>query len=240
MKQILGGLLLAALLAAAGTLALAEARHADRVAEAQRRLTTLRADRDDLEATATPVSALPPPVGLGANATLRHSVTQSYWRARYSAVASMLAATTTPSNADPVVLLLAANAAFRTSAPASSDKKAALSRLDAVMQAYGDALRKDPSLVDASFNYELVGRIRDQVAKAPQQRGLAHSDQSDPSTALIDRGDDLPSGTTIHGAQGGPPANTSMSDFKTVTPMRYDEREEQMDPGQGQKLQRKG
>ena len=31
-----------------------------------------------------------------------------------------------------------------------------------------------------------------------------------------------------------------MSDFKTITPMRYDEREEQMDPGRGSKIRRKG
>ena len=51
---------------------------------------------------------------------------------------------------------------------------------------------------------------------------------------------DLPAGLTIHGRPGGPPEGESMSDFKTVTPMRYDEREEQMDPGRGQKIQRKG
>ena len=53
-------------------------------------------------------------------------------------------------------------------------------------------------------------------------------------------GVDLPTGPTIHGRPGGPPESESMGDFKTVTPMRYDEREEQMDPGRGQKLQRKG
>jgi hypothetical protein len=31
-----------------------------------------------------------------------------------------------------------------------------------------------------------------------------------------------------------------MSDFKTITPMRYDEREEQMDPGRGKEFRRKG
>ena len=31
-----------------------------------------------------------------------------------------------------------------------------------------------------------------------------------------------------------------MSDFKTITPMRYDEREEQMDPGRGKELQAQG
>ena len=57
---------------------------------------------------------------------------------------------------------------------------------------------------------------------------------------MPDESVDLPAGPTIHGNPGGPPDETPMGDFKTVTPMRYDEREEQMDPGRGQKLQRKG
>jgi hypothetical protein len=51
---------------------------------------------------------------------------------------------------------------------------------------------------------------------------------------------DLPTGPTVHGRPGGPPEGTDMSDFKTITPMRYDEREEQMDPGRGKELRRKG
>jgi len=51
---------------------------------------------------------------------------------------------------------------------------------------------------------------------------------------------DLPSGPTLHGNPGGPPPEIPMSDFKTVTPMRYDEREEQMDPGRGKEIKRKG
>jgi hypothetical protein len=44
----------------------------------------------------------------------------------------------------------------------------------------------------------------------------------------------------VHGLPGGPPEGVPMSDFKTISPMRYDEREEQMDPGKGKVLRRKG
>ena len=100
--------------------------------------------------------------------------------------------------------------------------------------AYADVLRKAPTMTDAAFNYEYVVKLRDRVAKAPARRGPP------PKAAPLEESVDLPIGPTLHGNPGGPPDETPMGDFKTVTPMRYDEREEQMDPGRGQKLQRKG
>jgi hypothetical protein len=50
---------------------------------------------------------------------------------------------------------------------------------------------------------------------------------------------DLPAGPTIHGVPGGPPPSTSMERFKTITPLRFDERE-QGDPGRGAPARRKG
>lgn len=236
MKTIAGGLILAALLFAAGTVTLRESRHITRMAEAQRSLSTLRyVDDDGLGDEATLLSRLPAPIGLGEGVETRHTATVNYWKARYTALTDMAAPGNGPAIQDAQVLFLAANAAFRTSAPQSEDKKGVVSRLDAVVQAYADVLRRDPNLSDAAFNYEFVVKLRDQIAKGP--RGLK------PSPKKAERPDesvDLPTGPTIHGRPGGPPESESMSDFKTVTPMRYDEREEQMDPGKGQKIQRKG
>ena len=235
MKSIAGGLLLAVLLFAAGTVALRESRHSARMAEAQLRLATLQyTDEDDLASDATPLSRLPAPLGLGDGVEARHAATVSYWLARYTSLTDLTSNTNGPAPEDPALLFLAANAAFRTSAPQSDDKKAVVQRLDAVVQAYADVLRKASTMTDAAFNYEYVVKLRDRVAKAPARRGPP------PKGAPLEESVDLPIGPTLHGNPGGPPDETPMGDFKTVTPMRYDEREEQMDPGRGQKLQRKG
>jgi hypothetical protein len=100
-------------------------------------------------------------------------------------------------------------------------------------------LRKDPSYTDAAYNYEFVARLRDTIARekpaarAAREKKLA---AAKPEIASVD----LPAGPTIHGLPGGPPEGVPMSDFKTLSPMRYDEREEQMEPGRGKAIRRKG
>jgi hypothetical protein len=238
MKTVAGGLLLAILFFAGGTLALQESRHARRLAEAHERLATLNyTDEDDLAADATVLDRLPPPIGVGRDVEGRHVATVDYWLARYTALTDLTDPAGGPPPSDPELLLLAANAAFRTSAPESDDRKAAVQRLDSVVQAYADVLRRDPNLSDAAYNYEYVVKLRDRLAKGPA-RGARNAKKAPP--APEDVSVDLPTGPTIHGRPGGPPEGESMGDFKTVTPMRYDEREEQMDPGRGKKIQRKG
>jgi hypothetical protein len=237
MRSIAAGLILAVMLFAAGAVSLAESRHAQRLADASRRLSTLDyTDEEDLATDRTVIDRLPPPVGIEPGTESRHAATVSYWLARYTSLTDLTDAGNGPAPNDPQLLLLAANAAFRTSAPQSKETKAVVARLDAVVQTYADVLRKAPDLRDAAYNYEYVVKLRDQIAKGP-----ARSARSAPKApAPPDFSVDLPVGPTIHGRPGGPPEGESMSDFKTVTPMRYDEREEQMDPGRGQKLRRKG
>jgi hypothetical protein len=240
MKSIAGGLILAVLLFAAGTLSYQESRHARRLADAQQRLATLQyTDEEDLESDGTLLDRMPAPIGLGTNVESRHQATVSYWLARYTSLTDLTNSTNGPAPDDPELLFMAANAAFRTSAPQSDDRRGAVQRLDGVVQAYADVLRKDPTLSDAAFNYEYVTRLRDQIAKGPV-KGAKDKDARKKPAAPQDVSVDLPTGPTVHGRPGGPPEGESMSDFKTVTPMRYDEREEQMDPGRGQKIQRKG
>jgi hypothetical protein len=239
MKTIAGGLILAVLLFAGGALCQAESRHSKRLADAQLRLATLKfGDVTDLDEDTTLLEKMPPPIGLPPNAEERHEATVSYWMARYTSLTDLTSAANGPAPTDGETLLLAANAAYRTSAPQSADKKGAVQRLDSVIQAYADVMRRDPSLSDAAYNYEYVARLRDQLAKAANAKNAkdAKKGPAEPPDVSVD----LPTGPTIHGRPGGPPEGTPMSDFKTVTPMRYDEREEQMDPGLGKKIQRKG
>ena len=239
MKSIVGGLIVAVLLVAGGMLCMSEARHTRRLADARLRLATLQyTDEGDLASDATVLQRLPPPLGIGETTESRHEATVSYWLARYTTLTEMTSAIG-PAPSDPGLLFLAANAAFRTSAPQSEDRKAAVTRLDTVIQAYADVMRKDGTLTDAAYNYEYVARLRDTIARGPARGARATRDPKAKPAPIDDPGD-LPPGPTIHGRPGGPPDETPMSDFKTITPMRYDEREEQTDPGRGQKIQRKG
>ncbi|MGE0450707.1 MAG: hypothetical protein AB7Q29_14135 [Vicinamibacterales bacterium] len=237
MKTIAGGLLLAVALIAAGMVCLAESRHTQEVADAHLRLATLQYDGATVaEVPATLLTRLPPPLGLGNGAEARHQALVSYWLARYADLTDTSSAGYAAAVDDPQLLLVAANSAFRTSAPQSTDRKAVVGRLDSVIQAYGDVLRRDGSLVDAAYNYEFVTRLRDTVARGPVRGAREPRPQAAPPAVSVD----LPSGPTIHGRPGAPPDDMPMGDFKTITPMKYDEREEQTEPGLGQKIRRKG
>jgi hypothetical protein len=237
MKSMVGGTILAAVLFLVAAACWTEAKVTRRVADAHRRLATLHYDpEDDIDGAVTVFNRLPWPSGEGSSDIRRHRATVSYWMVRYDSLAEIPLATGQQAVNDPSLLLVAANAAFRNSSPQVGDRKAAVERLDAVVQQYADVLRKDPNNADAAYNYEFVSRMRDALAKAPAKGSPRDKKPEKPELVSVD----LPSGPTVHGRPGAPPEGTPMSDFKTVTPMRYDEREEQMDPGRGKEIKRKG
>jgi hypothetical protein len=237
MKSLVGGTILAVVLFVAAAAAWTEARLTRRVAEAHRRLATLHYDTtDDIDDAVTVFNRLPWPQGEGSGDVRRHRATVSYWMVRYDSLAEIPMATGQEQVNDPQLLLVAANAAFRNSTPQVGDRKAAVERLDTVIQQYADVLRKDPRQNEAAFNYEFVSRMRDTLAKGPARPSAKDKKPEKVESVSVD----LPSGPTVHGRPGAPPEGTPMSDFKTITPMRYDEREEQMDPGRGKEIKRKG
>ncbi len=172
----------------------------------------------------------------------RHQTAVTYWLGRYSALTPLIDGTASETAKDPGVMFIAANAAFRAArtetakavtGDRTADRKAVVERLDSVMQAYAEVLRADPTMTDASFNYEYVARARDMIAKGVKQP----KPEKDPTDDLAT---DLPIGPTIHGRHGAPPATVPMDDFKTISPMRFDEREDQAQPGRGATQRRRG
>jgi hypothetical protein len=243
MKSVFGGLVLAVVLFAAGALSWSEAAATRRVAQAHLRLATLHYDADE-DATERPNSLVERLPGMGSLAedVDRHKATVEYWLARYQSLADPSGANVAgPSPDDPALRLVAANAQFRASSARTLEPKAAVERLDTVIQAYADVLRRDPSLSDAAYNYEFVARLRDTLAREKPATRAAREKKLAAATARPEEVSvDLPAGPTVHGVPGGPPEGVPMSDFKTLSPMRYDEREEQMEPGRGKAIRRKG
>src|SRR5438477_3335059 len=167
MRSVVGGLVLAVLLFAAGALSWSEAAATRRVAQSHLRLATLHYDADE-DAADKPNSLLERLPGMGslADDVDRHNATVAYWLARYQSLADPSGANGGgPAPEDPTLLFVAANAQFRASAPRTADAKIAIERLDGVIQAYADVLRRDPSLSDAAYNYEFVARLRDTIAR---------------------------------------------------------------------------
>jgi hypothetical protein len=243
MKSVFGGLVLAVVLFAAGALSWSEAAATRRVAQSHLRLATLHYDAEE-DATDRPNPLLERLPGMGslADDIDQHKANVEYWLAHYQSLVDPSGATgAAPAIDGPTLRLVAANAQFRASAARTADPKAAVERLDGVIQAYAEVLRRDPSLSDAAYNYEYVARLRDTIAREkPAARAARDKKLASVAPKTEEVPVDLPAGPTIHGLPGGPPEGVPMSDFKTLSPMRYDEREEQMEPGRGKAIRRKG
>jgi hypothetical protein len=240
MRSVVGGLLLAVVFAAVAAALWSEAGVARRIADAHERLATLNYDHDDgIDEGASMMSRVPLPLASVTNEVPEHRAKVAYWRAEYrdlTAAAPLSGGNTRDENIDPTVMLVAANAAFRSSMSEPTDRNATVERLDRVIQAYADVLRADPNNLDASYNYEYVARFRDAFAKT---KGKVTKEQPRRTDGELDVSVDLPIGPTVHGRPGGPPQDVPMQQFRTVTPMRFEEREE-LEPGRGPRPRRRG
>ena len=232
MRTVITRMLIASALAVAAWVSWSESTLAARVAGAKQDIATL--DHGHLDAL-TPQSALSDYLP-GDRRRLSDEVrvakaTVAYWLGRYSAVA----ADTNDGRADADILLAAANAAYREAQQDPAVGPAAAQRLDGVLQAYASALKASPRNMEAAYNYEYVARLRDHVARSPQER-IATS----PVPAGPVMGGDLPAGATIHGGPGAPPPDAKMEEIQTIAPMEYGDREAQPEATPGAKRERKG
>jgi hypothetical protein len=239
MRAAIGGFLIALLLFAGAWTCWSQAQLAERIAVAHQRLAVLQFEDDEgIDEAMTIFTSVPLPGGSLTSDVRSEKATRAYWRSEYQQL--MNASPLTGGNrrddaSDPDVMFVAANAAFRASMKDAADRAATVDRLDRVIQAYADVLRVNPMNADASYNYEYVTRFRDAFAKTrPRSTKEQLKPNGEPDVSV-----DLPIGPTIHGRPGGPPQDLPMQQFRTVTPMRFEEREE-LEPGRGPKPKRRG
>jgi hypothetical protein len=258
MKPVLGPFFLAIALALAGGAFWLAGQTERRLADMHQQLALLQyadfSSEDDEGEAALGLSRRLPRVGdTMANDLRDERALAQYWRTEYAAVEPKRDSAGTLTESDPHLLLVSANAEFRASQRAT-DKADMLRRLDRAVKTYGDVLKSmtcagsaaaspagdcDTLRADASYNYELVVRLRDTLARSrttPAKMDAARNAQR----LASDLTRDLPPGATLHGYPGGPPKGTDMSQFKIVIPKRGEERKDNPEAGKGGAKVRKG
>jgi hypothetical protein len=152
--------------------------------------------------------------------------TAEYWDGDYSKLADDNSAAPR-GDIDPAIALIAANASFRRIRITAPDPTVA-GRLESVLGRYAEILRQRPEWLDAAYNYEIVARTRDRMARGapprPERKGDTHG--APPAT--------------IHGLPGAPVDDANPDDLKIMIPQRTDERRQQPDAGVGGPKPRKG
>ena len=241
MTTVAGRIVIALVLFATGLACVREARDARRVADAYSRLATLQygsvTGADDTAERWQPAWL---PTMLATEET-RNVAAASYWSEdfdRLTTESTLADLAGTEDTSEPTLLFISANAAFRSARAQTDETPELVQRLDRVIQAYGEVLRANPAHADASFNFEYVSRLRDTLAAGTTGRRSSARGEDEESLEPIPS-PDLPIGPTIHGWPGGPPEDIPGSDFRTLVPVPFDEREE-TDPGEGATPRRKG
>jgi hypothetical protein len=245
MKSVIGPVLVALVLAAAGGASWAVGTTETRLVEAHAQLATLQyanasTTADGAEQAGVGLIVKSDMLGLGrrlaaldpssaADARDVHAASD-YWGASYAAIAPRKDAAGLVVETDTAILVLAANAGFRAS-QAATDRTDALRRIDAAVKGYAELLKSDGGSADAAYNYEFAIRTREALAKprpaaAPKVAARA--------------ADSAPTGPTLHGRPGGPPPATDMTQFRVVIPKRSDERNDAPEAGKGGTRVRKG
>ncbi len=243
MRSVIAPLFVAIVLALGGAGFYLAGQTETRLADAHKRLALLQykaaADAaEEAESKAGPMNVARrlPIAGVDADTDVRDvRATADYWSANYVALAPQRDTGGMLTEKDPELLFLTANAAFRASQ--TGDRVDTLRRLDVVVKTYADVLKNSPGHVDAAYNYEYAVRMRDTLGK---QRPGAAKASAKRAQADETAGGDLPSGPTLHGKPGGPPAQVNMSQFKIVIPKRGEERNDAPDAGKGGTKVRKG
>ena len=155
-----------------------------------------------------------------------HAAVQ-YWDGDYDVLLSL--AEGDGNVVDPELLFVAANAVYRVGQRRAADPQSLLRAVDAARAAYEVVLREHGNHPDAAFNYEYLLRVRDEIAMGDAQLSNGRS----PGEGAT------PPAQTLHGREGGPPAEEAEDEFKVYVPQDQDE-EKGTAPGGDQVRERKG
>jgi hypothetical protein len=131
-----------------------------------------------------------------------------YWQRDYSTIAdlgNLPAGAGTRLPAD--LRFLVANATYRQAQKGPQDRATLLRNLDLAIRAYADAVKAAPGRREAAFDYELVTRLRDEVANGKRKALPSSPDQNPPADA------------ETHGTPGEPPKEVKVEQFKVRVPM---------------------
>lgn len=247
MRRVVGQVAIALLIFVAGFLFWTAGQLQRRMADAHEELAMLRygaadAAYGDIETSVDYVRRVPWVADALLTDVRDERAAGEYWQARYDQLGPRHDASGAILEQQPAELARSANANFRASQHDAGDRSATLRRLDAAIKAYAESLKKNPTDVDAAYNYEYIVRLRDTLSKS---KPAPAAKREDPARAIrkptgVTMAGDLPEGRTVHGDPGAPPPNTDMTQFKMHIPVRPDERQGGSDAGQGKEKVRKG
>lgn len=157
-----------------------------------------------------------------------------YWQGDYQDLVEVARVSSQSTNddepVDPDMQILAANAMYRVAQRGPQDRPTLLKNLDATIRAYSEALRAGSDRPDAAFNYELVIRMRAEVAGG-KRKGL-------PNVPV----DEEKSEPNMHGDPGEPPKEMKVEQFQIRIPMdpKDMKNSEEQAAGTGQQRRRRG
>ena len=155
-----------------------------------------------------------------------------YWQRDYADLIEAAQSASQPGDEDsidPDLQAMAANAMFRIAQRGPQDRATLLRNLDSAARAYGDALRLGADHSDVAFNYELVVRLRQEVAAGKRKMLTAQS--SDPETD-----------PNMLGDPGIPPPEMEVQQFQIRVPMdpRDMRQSQEQSAGTGAQRRRRG
>ncbi len=152
-----------------------------------------------------------------------------YWQRDYADLIEAARSASQPDDEetiDPDIQVMAANAMFRMAQRGPQERGALLRSLDTAARAYGEALRLGADRSDVAFNYELVVRLRQEIAAGKRKM-------------LTTQGDDPETDPNMLGDPGLPPPQMEVKQFQIRVPLNPRDMRQSQDQSAGTGAQRR-